>query len=152
MHPRRALLLAAASVASAGTTGCASVPSPARREEWVRQVRAAEIAFALTMARRDLTGFARFVSEDAVFVNGGSPLRGKAAIVAHWQRFFDGPEPPFSWKPEIVEVGADGTLGYTEGPVSQPSGTVFARFYTTWQRVDERWQVVFDNGYPVCKA
>ena len=152
MNPRRTLLVAAAGAAAAASSGCAGIPSPARREELVREVRAAEIAFALTMSRRDLTGFAGFVADDAVFVNGGAPLRGKVAVVEFWRRFFQSPEPPFNWKPEIVEVGAQGALGYTEGPVSQPSGTVFARFYTTWQRVDDRWQVVFDNGYTVCKS
>ena len=39
------------------------------------------------------------IAEDAVFINGGKPLRGKAAIVEHWRRFYSGPRAPFSWKP-----------------------------------------------------
>lgn len=105
------------------------------------------------MARRDLQGFGAFIGEDAVFINGGNPLRGRAAIVEHWKKFFVSPEPPFSWRPELAEVAASGTLGYTEGPVLAPAGTVFAKFYTTWQMAPSgKWLVAFDNGYTVCKT
>jgi ketosteroid isomerase-like protein len=116
------------------------------------EVRAAEIAFAATMARRDQKAFATFIADDAVFMNGGKPLRGKAAVVEHWTRFFSEPVAPFSWQPEIVEISSGGTLGYSEGPVRSSSGEQASRYYTTWQRnPDGRWLVVFDAGYAVCK-
>ena len=105
------------------------------------------------MARRDAAAFSEFLSEDAVFINGGKPLRGKAAIVEHWKRFFVPVAAPFSWRPELAEVSSQGILGYTEGPVLSEAGCVFAKFYTTWQlSPNGRWLVVFDNGYNVCKA
>ena len=114
------------------------------------QVRAAETAFAKSMADRDFAAFSALVADDAVFINGGQPLRGKAAVLAFWKRFFDGPAAPFVWRPEIVEVA--GALGYTEGPVSAPEGKVFARFWSTWRRdpATGQWRVVFDNGQRVC--
>jgi ketosteroid isomerase-like protein len=149
MNMRRMLLMAAATVPAAG---CASRALPASREALLAEVRAAETGFADTMARRDAAAFAGYVAADAVFINGGSPLRGRAAVVAFWSRYFAGPTAPFSWKPEIVEVAGDGALGYSEGPVALPSGAVFARFYSTWRReADGRWRVVFDNGYDVCR-
>ena len=113
-------------------------------------LRAAELAFAATMADRDADAFATFLAEDAVFVNGGQPLRGKAAIVAHWRQYFgDGPA-PFAWAPETAVAMDAAGLGYTEGPVLDPSGATIARFHTTWRRdADGRWRVVFDNGYTV---
>ena len=101
----------------------------------------------------DRGAFATFIADDAVFINGGKPLRGKAAIVAHWQRFYAGPRAPFSWKPEIVEVVESGRLGYSEGPVSDPDGVVVARYASTW-RLDAagQWKVVFDNGTEVCRC
>jgi len=149
MHPRRMLLIAAAS-ASAG--GCATSVSRESREQLVAQVRAAEVGFALTMARRDLDAFGSHLADDAVFINGGKPLRGKPAVVAFWKRFFSEPTAPFSWKPEIVEVASNGSLGYTEGPVASPTGVVSHRFFTTWQRSGDRWLVIFDNGYSLCKS
>ena len=126
-----------------------SLPSNADPREQVRQ---AELAFAATMAARDLQAFASFIAEDAVFINGGQPLRGRAAIVQHWERFFSGTAAPFSWAPEIAEIGAGGLLGYTEGPVTAASGVSASRFYTTWQRQAQGgWLVVFDNGYRVCQ-
>ena len=150
MRHRRSLLLAAAVLPAAG---CASRLPPPSRDAAAAEVRAAEIAFADTMARRDAAAFASYVAEDAVFINGGKPLRGRAAVVAFWSRFFSGPSAPFSWAPEIVEVAADGTLGYSEGPVASSAGVVSSRYYSTWRRdADGRWRVVFDNGYRVCEV
>lgn len=150
MRHRRSLLLAAAVLPAAG---CASRRLPQSRDAAAAEVRAAETAFADTMARRDAVDFARFVAEDAVFINGGKPLRGRTAVVAFWSRFFSGPSAPFSWAPEIVEVAADGTLGYSEGPVASPAGVVSSRYYSTWRRdADGRWRVVFDNGYRICEV
>jgi ketosteroid isomerase-like protein len=104
------------------------------------------------MASRDYHAFASHIADDAVFINGGTPLRGKEVIASSWKRFFVVSGAPFAWRPEIVEVGAEGTLAYTEGPVCAPSGTVFGRFYSTWQRSSSgQWFVVFDNGYDLCK-
>jgi ketosteroid isomerase-like protein len=154
---RHALMVA---VAIVPTVGCASAPPTApvmskpvsSSAELLEQVRAAETAFAQTMAKRDLNGFAALIAPDAVFINGGSPLRGREAILAFWGRFFKEPAAPFSWRPEIVELASNGSLGYTEGPVTSSAGKVFARFYSTWQRQNTgNWLVVFDNGYNACK-
>lgn len=141
-----------AGAASAGFAGCAAGGVPAGdRDLWVRQVTEAETAFARSMAERDLAAFTAFVADDAVFLNGGKPLRGKAAVVAHWRRFFEGPQAPFSWRPDLVEVLETGRLAQSIGPVSAPDGRIVARFYSTWRREsDDRWRVVLDNGYPLC--
>jgi ketosteroid isomerase-like protein len=148
MNHRRSLLLAAATLPAAGCATRAPAPTPAEAQA---QVRAAETSFADSMARRDFAAFGSHVADDAVFINGGDPLRGKVAILAYWQRFFSAPAAPFSWRPEIVELAGGGHLGYTEGPVLSPAGVAFARFYSTWQRQpDGGWKVVFDNGWTLC--
>ena len=135
---------------SAMATGCAASGPTRSREKLVAQVKAAETAFARTMADRDHAAFMSFVADDAVFLNGGNPLRGKAAVGAHWKRFYEGPNAPFSWKPDMVEVIASGGLAQSIGPVSSPDGKVFARFYSTWRlEPDGRWRVVLDDGYSV---
>ena len=117
----------------------------------MRQVMATEVAFAKTMADRDFVAFMRFVADDAVFLNGGRPLRGKAAIGDHWKRFYSGSTAPFSWKPDLVEVVGSGTLAQSIGPVSTANGKVIARFYSTWRlEPDGDWRVVLDNGYDAC--
>ncbi len=111
----------------------------------------AETAFAETMRARDFQRFAAFIADDAVFINGGKPLRGKPAILAHWQGMFKGAQAPFSWRPELAELTDGGRLGYTEGPVMDPAGKPIARFYSVWKRqADGQWRVVFDNGYDLC--
>ena len=142
---------ALATAFSALAAGCAVTAPTRSREELVRQVTEAETAFAKTMADRDHAAFMRLVADDAVFLNGGKPLRGKAAIGEYWKRFYSGPTAPFSWKPELVEVVGSGNLAQSIGPVAAPNGKVIARFYSTWRlEPDGSWRVVFDDGYDVC--
>jgi len=139
-----ALVLALASCASVPESP--SVPSALTLAE-------AEMGFAKSMADRDFEAFGSFIDEHAVFINGGKPLRGKQAILDHWQAFFAEAQAPFDWKPVIVEVSAANGLGYTEGPVLLANGSVIATFYSTWQlKSDGTWKVVFDNGYDTCKC
>src|SRR6478735_8058172 len=91
--------------------GCAALPSGDAADS----LRAAETSFARSMADRNFDAFAAHVADDAVFINGGKPLRGKAEVLAFWKRFFDQTDAPFSWRPEIAEVA--GNFGYTTGPV-----------------------------------
>lgn len=140
-------------ILSALAAGCVATAPVRTREESVRQVTEAETAFAKTMADRDHAAFMRFVADDAVFLNGGKPLRGKAAIGEHWKRFYSGSAAPFSWKPELVEAVGLGGLAQSIGPVSAPNGKVIARFYSTWRlEPDGSWRVVFDDGYDVCDS
>lgn len=125
----------------------AARPAPADAASAVRE---AEIAFAGAMAKRDFKAFAEFVAEDAVFINGKKPMRGRAAVLAEWKRFFEGAEAPFSWAPDLVEALPDGQLAYSTGPV-HVKGKLVARFASTWRKdPDDRWRVVFDNGSDVC--
>ncbi len=146
LHHRTGL---AALALAAALAGCASPPPDLTAAS--EQVRASEIAFAATLAARDFKGFASWVAEDATFVNGGKPLRGKAAVLAHWQRFFQGPAAPFSWKPEIIEMVGNGQLAYSEGPVTLPDGRVVSRYVSTWRlEPGGGWKVVLDNGFDAC--
>ena len=113
------------------------------------QVRDAETAFATTMARRDLDGFASHVAVDAVFFGNNQVLRGRDTVVAGWKPFFEGARAPFSWAPESVEVLASGTLAFSSGSVRDAEGRQTATFNSVWRRdADGRWRVVFDKGCP----
>lgn len=118
--------------------------------ELAAQVRAAENAFAKTMADRDIEAFASFVAEDAFFF-GQDGLRGKKAVVDAWRKFYEGKTAPFSWRAETVEVLDTGELAFSSGPVFDPQGKRTATFNSVWRReADGRWQVVFDKGTCVC--
>lgn len=122
------------------STGC---------REPAREVRAAEIAFAKTMADRDHAGFMSFLSEEAIFVGTSSVLRGRSEVGRGWMRHFEGAVAPFSWTPELVEVLASGTLGLTSGPVLSPAGERIAQFNSVWRlEPGGIWRVVFDRGCP----
>jgi len=118
-----------------------------KREE---ELRAAETAFAKTMADRDHAAFASFLSEEAIF-SGGGVNRGREAVAAAWAGFFKGEKPPFSWKPEFVAVLDSGDLGTTQGPVFDPEGKHVGTFNSVWRReADGKWRIIFDRGCPPC--
>lgn len=144
MLPRRSLAVALLVSCAAGAGNAQTGP------ELTHQVFAAESSFAHAMAARDVQAFAALVSAEAIFL-GRRALQGKDSIVAAWRPFFDGPEAPFSWFPEVVEVLASGTLALTSGPVRDPSGKQTGVFNSIWRReADGHWRVVFDKGCPVC--
>lgn len=138
--------LLAALVAFAGCAHRLPADDPATLRQ---QVTETELAFARTMANRDVVAFATFIAEDAVFFTAERPLRGREAVVAHWRRFFTGPEAPFSWAPDEVEIADGGRLAWSAGPVRDPSGRPTGRFHSVWQRQpDGRWLILFDAGAP----
>jgi ketosteroid isomerase-like protein len=131
-------------------TAAAGSAVSATNEELARAVREAERAFARSMAERDLAAFESFVSDEALFFGGKGVLRGRAAVMAGWKRFFQGDEAPFSWEPEQVEVLDSGTLAISSGPVRDPEGRRIATFNSIWRlEADGRWRVIFDRGCPL---
>jgi ketosteroid isomerase-like protein len=113
------------------------------------EVPARETSFAKSMADRDLAAFTSFISPEAVFVGVGGTTRGPKEIAAAWKRFFEGPDAPFSWKPETVEIISSGTLGLSSGPVFDPKGERIGTYNSTWRRdPDGVWRIIFDNGCP----
>lgn len=135
----------------ASTTGWAG-----NAEETVRlteSLRDTELAFAATVTARDMESFADFLADDAVFV-GQSVLRGKQAVLAAWQPFFDEGGPVLEWWPEVVELGDDRTLGLTRGPYTLTATDEKGQqrsssglFNSVWRlRDDGTWRIVFDAG------
>jgi ketosteroid isomerase-like protein len=148
----RALTALAVAAATLLTIRPALAQNPAP-DPLADEVRAAETAFAATMARRDFVAFGAYVSDEAIFVGRRGPLRGKSAVLEGWRAFFDGGAAPFSWEPEVVEVLASGTLALSSGPVRDPAGKRIGTFNSVWRREsDGRWRVVFDKGCPACEC
>lgn len=115
------------------------------------ELRAAETAFAQTMADRDHAAFAAFISDEAVFFGRKGETRGRQAVVESWASLFEGPNAPFSWRPEVAVVLASGGLGLTSGPVFDPAGKQTGTFNSVWRREsDGTWKIVFDKGCPPC--
>jgi ketosteroid isomerase-like protein len=139
----------AACILFAAAIGLSAMPTCTHAETITEQVWAAERAFARTMAERKLAAFAEFIADEAVFFSGTTALRGKGKVVEQWSPYFTGPQAPFSWEPDQVEVLASGTLALSTGPVRDPEGKIVARFNSIW-RLDapNTWRLVFDKGGP----
>jgi ketosteroid isomerase-like protein len=114
------------------------------------QVRATEIAFAKTLADRDVRKFVSMIAPDVIWL-ADKPLRGPDEVLTRWQKFFDAPQPPFSWSPETVEVQQGGKLALSTGPVLNAAGKRVATYTSIWRRESSgEWRIIFDRGSPVC--
>ena len=132
---------------------CSSPPVAPDATSAKAQVQATERAFARTMAQRNHAQLAGFNSEEAVFFGGAQPLRGKAAVVQAWARYFVAPAAPFSWESDQVEVLASGTLALSSGPVRDAAGKLIARFTSIWRlEAPGTWRIVFDRGESACEG
>lgn len=137
--------------------GCATSSVPMRPADpsdvsiAKRQVADTERAFARTMATRDHQAFTSFLSQEAVFFSGDKPLRGARQVADWWKRYYEGPDAPFSWEPEDVEVLDSGTLAMSSGPVRDPKGALIATFTSIWRLEDTgKWRIIFDKGNRAC--
>jgi ketosteroid isomerase-like protein len=147
---RRGLLILCL-LMSAGLAAPSHSDSPPEILVLQEQLRAAETAFAKTMADRDHDAFASFIAEEAIFYGRNGEIRGKAAVVEAWKKLYEGKDAPFSWRPETVAVLDSGTLGQTSGPVFDPKGKQTGTFQSVWRRTsDGRWEIIFDKGCPYC--
>lgn len=114
------------------------------------QVRATEVAFAKTLADRDAKAFRAMIAPDVIWL-ADQPLRGPDQVLTRWQKFFDAPQPPFSWAPELVEVQEGGKLALSTGPVLDPAGKRVGTFTSIWRREPSgEWKIIFDRGCPYC--
>jgi ketosteroid isomerase-like protein len=114
------------------------------------EVRATEIAFAKTLADRDVRTFRQMIAPDVVWL-ADVPLRGPDAVLTRWQKFFDEPKAPFSWAPELVEVQEGGKLALSTGPVFNPAGKRVGTYTSIWRReASGEWKIIFDRGCPEC--
>jgi ketosteroid isomerase-like protein len=149
MYATRVGLVVLSLVAFATSAFAVSVEERTKLEA---EVRAAETAFAKTMADRDYKAFATFVADDAAFFGRNAVTRGKQAVVESWAGLFEGPNPPFSWSSETAVVLDSGTLALSVGPVYGADGKRFGTFNSIWRRdKDGSWKVVFDKGCDYCE-
>jgi ketosteroid isomerase-like protein len=145
----RGAMSAAACVALLAS--CTATPLRPDLAGLARQVADTERAFAKTMADRNHAAFVTFLSEETVFFTSAKALRGRQEVADFWKRFYDKPDPPFSWKPEQVEVLESGTLALSTGPVFDPNGKNFATYTSIWRlEAPGTWRIVFDKGNDVC--
>jgi ketosteroid isomerase-like protein len=148
--PRNSLLLIPCLVWLAACTGVAPRPTAT---ELRLEVAATETAFAKTMADRDHAAFTSFLAEEAVFLGGATPLRGKQQVAEAWKHLYEKPAAPFSWQPEKIEVLESGGLALSSGPVHDAKGKLVGSFTSIWRReAPGVWRIIFDTGDEACEC
>jgi len=152
-RPRSITLVTAALVLALGLVGTVVAGGDSDNADLAADLRATEEAFAQTMVDRDHQAFVSFLAEETVFFGRSGEIRGKEAVAAAWKALYQGPEAPFSWRPEAATVLDSGTLGLTSGPVIGTDGSRIGTFNSVWRRgSDGSWKVVFDRGCPDCEC
>lgn len=132
---------------------CASAPKLRQSADLAAEVTQTERAFAQSMKDRNYAAFTRFLSQEAIFFSGPTPLHGKDQVVSFWKRFFEQPEAPFSWEPKTIEVLNSGTLALSTGPVYDPQGKLVSTFTSIWRQEEPGvWRIIFDKGNKVCES
>jgi ketosteroid isomerase-like protein len=122
-------------------------------------VRCKEIAFSLSVEKRDVAAFSSFIDVDARFV-GGSISRGPVEVTAAWSVFFADDGPEIKWRPQYIEVLEDGKLALSRGPyrmiTRDPEGKAtehWGTFNSVWRtQTDGTWKIVFDAGSESAEA
>jgi len=131
--------------------GCAAHQDKPTRTKLKQQVMNTERAFSQTMADRDHEEFISFLSDEAIFFSGTSPVSGKQQVAALWKPYFETTDAPFSWEPKHAEVLESGTLALSTGPVHDPEGKLIATFTSIWRlEASGKWQIIFDKGNKAC--
>jgi ketosteroid isomerase-like protein len=139
------------SIAAATVPPVAQPASAAPLIDLKSQVTETEMAFARSMAERNLGAFRDAIAKEAVFFGERQVLRGREAVVNQWQQWFQGPNAPFSWQPERVEVLDSRHLAFSTGPVFDPNGARIGTFNSVWRRESGgTWRIIFDIGCPRC--
>ena len=129
--------------------------SAAAAADPAHEVRCREIGFSQSAERRDMDAFRSFLDADARFVSS-RVLRGVEPVAEAWAVFFTADGPTIKWRPQIVEVLADGKLALSRGPFKVMSTddngnpvVNWGTFNSVWRLHDDgQWRVVFDAGSP----
>jgi len=130
----------------------ASAPAVAADDlaKLAEEVRATEVAFAKTLADRDVKTFRAMIAPDVIWL-ADKPLRGPDEVLTRWQKYFDAPQAPFSWSPELVEVQQGGKLALSTGPVINAAGKRVGTYTSIWRHEPTgEWRIIFDRGCPFC--
>ena len=100
-------------ISSISWLACARIATAQTDPE--REVRCTEIAFSLSVEHKDREAFVSFLRDDARFVSRRT-TRGPQEISEAWSVFFEPDGATIQWRPDTVEVNAEGTMALSRGP------------------------------------
>ncbi len=127
-------------------------PATSQRESAIKEIRKAEEDFAALCAKEGVRkAFAAYSDDSAHIRSNDSLISGKHAIEQYYgQPFFKNVS--LQWKPDFVDAGESGDLGYTyghytftmtdnKGKKTESQGI----FHTVWRKRNGIWKFVWDS-------
>jgi ketosteroid isomerase-like protein len=114
----------------------------------------ADRAFNNATAERRTDGWMQFIAEDGEMIRSAGTITGRAAIRDEMGKAFADTAFSLRWEPLQSDVGAGGTLGYTNGryearfrDAKGNAAMRTGRYLTVWKKqADRSWKVVRDIG------
>ncbi len=131
-----------------------SLPGLAGDEEVLLK---ADREFARATAEKGVEGFAAFLAEDVVLLNGGAPIiYGRQGAIDMWSGLLTDPGASITWEPTMAVLAESGELGYTVGQYimiltgeNGERSVEKGKYVTIWRKqADGSWKVVLDGGNP----
>ena len=147
---KRGLVLVAIAVVAL----LASLPGMAGDEEVLLK---ADREFARATAEKGIDGFASFLAEDVVLLNGGAPIvHGRQGAIDTWSGLLTDPGASITWEPTMAVLAESGELGYTVGQYTTTltgedgeRSVEKGKYVTIWRKqAGGGWKVVLDGGNP----
>lgn len=153
----RFLLSSLAAVLIAGLAACAAPATQAPAVDLQADAQAIRDISARWLeleATHDAPGILALLSDDAVFLSEGKPVRqGHAAIQAAMEsEWATSPEATITWATSSVQVAAAGDMAWERGTYQYdpdgvgPAAAVPGEYVTVYQKLDGVWKVVLDTG------
>ena len=113
-----------------------------------KYILAARAASNEAIAKKDITGVAKFWKDDfAEISSDGSLISGKEAVVADWTKMFDkDPSIRFERQLGTIEFTRGGTVAMEKGILIYTSPYNYKGYYTAlWRKVDGVWVTQMEN-------
>jgi ketosteroid isomerase-like protein len=111
-------------------------------------IRAARIESNAAIAKKDITGVAKFWKADYVEISSdGSLISGKEMVVADWKKMFEN-DPSIRFERQFgkIEFARGGTVAIEKGILIYTSPYNYKGYYTAlWRKVAGVWVLQMEN-------
>ncbi len=117
-------------------------------------VACADVALSRAVEQRREDEFLSYLDEDARFFSDGTMKYGTDDVRRAWSNYFEENGPLLRWRPQFVEVVANGSLAITRGPYRYLGRNddgepveAWGTYNSFWRKLPNgEWKILYDSG------